>query len=401
MELLKLPNEEFKEDFRNWLIEQYPKNFKTLSGYEILKSYIIFRYGNEVEFERKDFQFFVSFKREIIDDIKMWLETFKLTFEDYKIYLELFIEDINLNFKSSFEKTIDLFDSYLKSEDFIIEKNEINKVEISNIFHRKIIENRLVKYPKKENVVINCVNCEDLLSEEELNRNDRNKRICVKCLEKYKGSKLKKNILNCINCEDLLSEEELKRNGRNKSICSKCIENSKVSKRKEVILNCIHCECLLSEEELNRKHQYKNICINCLDLRKRDYKKNYKLQNPEKSKEQKRRYKKNRMKRDITFKILHRLRTRILLVLHGKKKAESSMNLLGCTAEHLKKHLEEQFKDDMSWENYGIRGWHIDHIKPCASFDLSIIEEQKECFHYTNLQPLWWYENLAKSDKII
>lgn len=55
----------------------------------------------------------------------------------------------------------------------------------------------------------------------------------------------------------------------------------------------------------------------------------------------------------------------------------------------------------MSWENYGIRGWHIDHIKPCASFDLSIIEEQKECFHYTNLQPLWWHENLAKSDKII
>jgi len=70
MELLKLPNEEFKEDFRNWLIEQYPKNFKTLSGYEILKSYIIFRYGNEVEFERKDFQFFVSFKREIIDDCR-------------------------------------------------------------------------------------------------------------------------------------------------------------------------------------------------------------------------------------------------------------------------------------------------------------------------------------------
>ena len=89
------------------------------------------------------------------------------------------------------------------------------------------------------------------------------------------------------------------------------------------------------------------------------------------------------------------------LVSKEKKKAESSMNLLGCTAEHLKKHLEVQFKDDMSWENYGIKGWHIDHIKPCASYDLSIIEEQKECFHYTNLQPLWWFENLAKSDKIL
>jgi hypothetical protein len=318
MELLELPNEEFKENFRNWLIEQYPKYFKNLSGYEILKSFIYFKYGNEIVFERKDFQFFVSFKREIIDEIKVWLESFQLTFEDYKIYFELFIEDLNLNSKTSFEKTMDLFNSFLISEDFIIEKNEINKIEVSNLFLKKIIENRIPNY----------------------------------------------------------------------------------SKKKDVARNCIQCECLLSEEELHRKHQYKNICIKCLDVKKRDYKKNYKILNPEKSKEQKRRYKKNRMKRDITFKILHRLRTRILLVLHGKKKAESSMNLLGCTAEHFKKHLESQFKDDMSWENYGIKGWHIDHIKPCSSFDLSIIEEQKECFHYTNLQPLWWHENLAKSNKI-
>jgi hypothetical protein len=309
MELLELPNDEFKEDFRNWLIEQYPKNFNNLSGYEILKSFVHFRYGNEIIFERKDFQFFVSFKREIIDEIKVWLETFKLTFEDYKIYFEIFIDDLNLNYKSSFEKVFDLFNSYLLSEDFIIEKKEIDKSEISNIFQNKIIENRIQKHSKNKDVILNSIQCEFVLSEEELNRNDK--------------------------------------------------------------------------------------------IKKRDYKKKYKLQNPEKSKEEKRRYKKNRMKRDVTFKILHRLRTRILLVLHGKKKAESSMNLLGCTAEDFKNHLEAQFKDDMSWENYGIKGWHIDHIKPCASFDLSIIEEQKECFHYTNLQPLWWHENLAKSDKII
>lgn len=360
MELLDLPNDEFKEDFRNWLIEQYPKNFKNLSGYEILKSYIHFRYGDKILFERKDFQFFVSFKREIIDEIKIWLETFQLTFEDYKIYFDLFIEDLNLNSKSSFEKTIDLFNSYLKSEDFIIEKKEINKNEISNIFQNKIIENGLSKNSMYKEVVLNCTQC------------------------------------NC-----LLSEEELNRKGSLKNICIDCIEKSKIAKKKEVVLNCIQCSCLLSEEELNRKHQYRNICINCLDIRKRDYKKNYKLLNPEKTKVQKNRYKRNRMKRDPTFKILHRLRTRILLVLNGKKKAESSMNLLGCTADDFKKHIESQFKDDMSWENYGIKGWHIDHIKPCASFDLSIAEEQKKCFHYTNLQPLWWFDNLSKRDKIL
>jgi len=50
----------------------------------------------------------------------------------------------------------------------------------------------------------------------------------------------------------------------------------------------------------------------------------------------------------------------------------------------------------MSWDNYGYRGWHIDHIRPCASFDLTDPEQQRECFHYTNLQPLWWQDNLRK-----
>lgn len=50
---------------------------------------------------------------------------------------------------------------------------------------------------------------------------------------------------------------------------------------------------------------------------------------------------------------------------------------------------------------HGVYGWHIDHIVPCASFDLSKPEEQKKCFHYTNLQALWWRDNIVKGDKII
>lgn len=73
------------------------------------------------------------------------------------------------------------------------------------------------------------------------------------------------------------------------------------------------------------------------------------------------------------------------------------MELLGCPLDVAKNHIEKQFKDGMTWDNHG--EWHIDHIKPCASYDLNIPEEQKKCFHYTNLQPLWANENLSKSDK--
>lgn len=72
------------------------------------------------------------------------------------------------------------------------------------------------------------------------------------------------------------------------------------------------------------------------------------------------------------------------------------MEMLGCSVEDLKTKLEAQFQSGMSWDNYGRTGWHIDHIRPCASFDLSDPMQQAECFHYTNLQPLWALDNMKK-----
>jgi hypothetical protein len=71
-----------------------------------------------------------------------------------------------------------------------------------------------------------------------------------------------------------------------------------------------------------------------------------------------------------------------------------SFGHVGCTAEYLRSHIESKFAEGMSWQNYG--KWHIDHIKPCAAFDLSMESEVKKCFHWTNLQPLWAKENLQK-----
>lgn len=73
--------------------------------------------------------------------------------------------------------------------------------------------------------------------------------------------------------------------------------------------------------------------------------------------------------------------------------------MIGCSIEELKQYLEKQFKEGMTWDNYG--EWHIDHIIPCAAFDLTKEEEQLKCFNYTNLQPLWAEENEKKGDKII
>jgi hypothetical protein len=107
-------------------------------------------------------------------------------------------------------------------------------------------------------------------------------------------------------------------------------------------------------------------------------------------------YKKIRQKIDINFKLAGYLRTRIYQALKNNKKQDSTLKLIGCSIKFLKEYLESKFKPGMSWKNYKLKGWHIDHIIPCSKFDLSKKEEQQKCFHYTNMQPLWCEENWAK-----
>jgi hypothetical protein len=84
----------------------------------------------------------------------------------------------------------------------------------------------------------------------------------------------------------------------------------------------------------------------------------------------------------------------------NKIKSNTFANLLGCTLEFFMSYMESKFQKGMNWENRGVYGWHIDHIVPCSSFDLTKPSEQKKCFHYTNLQPLWAKDNLLKGDKL-
>ena len=95
------------------------------------------------------------------------------------------------------------------------------------------------------------------------------------------------------------------------------------------------------------------------------------------------------------------IRSRIYDTLkHGYKSAKTE-ELIGITIKELKVYIEKQFNSGMTWDNYGFYGWHIDHIIPLSSFDLTKAEEQKKAFHYTNLQPLWAKENMHKGSKIL
>lgn len=92
--------------------------------------------------------------------------------------------------------------------------------------------------------------------------------------------------------------------------------------------------------------------------------------------------------------ILRRLRTRLRDALRGKAAMPRVEELVGTTQEELVQWVEQQFLPGMSWDNRHL--WHIDHIKPCAMFDLARPEQQRACFHYTNLRPLWAQDNRAK-----
>ena len=185
----------------------------------------------------------------------------------------------------------------------------------------------------------------------------------------------------------------------NTKICKKCKEVKDIShysKRNKGSKDGLQFDCKECQNKRNKESYYRNK-ENVLK-RQREYNKN----NKKRINQRVNLYQQQKRQKDISFRIAFNYRIRICNAIKGiAAKSDTTINLLGCSVEEFKIYLESKFSKGMNWDNYGYYGWHIDHIKPCSSFDLSDPVEQQKCFHYSNLQPLWAKDNLIKSNKII
>ena len=182
-------------------------------------------------------------------------------------------------------------------------------------------------------------------------------------------------------------------------------------------MNTKICSCCKNEKEItefikdkSRKDGYRIYCKKCKNIKDKiwgeknkdkvyQYTKNWTDKNREKRREYLKNYDRKKRSENTVFKLKCYVRNRIrsFFKLNDITKGNKTFDIIGCTPLELKSHLENLFTPEMTWENYGKFGWHIDHIIPLESAKTE--EEMFKLCHYTNLQPLWWLENLTKRYK--
>ena len=176
------------------------------------------------------------------------------------------------------------------------------------------------------------------------------------------------------NNKDKIKEYNKKWREDNKEYIKKYYEENKEKIRKQM-------------KQRNKKYYEEN------KEKIRDNVKKYREKNKEKIIESRKEYRKKKRKNDP----IYRMRLNIRCMVRRAIKTKRTEEIIGCSFQELKLHLESQFTDGMSWENYG--QWHIDHIRPLSWFDITNPDEVDIANHYTNLQPLWAEENLSKGNR--
>lgn len=249
---------------------------------------------------------------------------------------------------------------------------------------------------------------------------------CNRCKVARDDSFFTKGTKTLVTCALCRKQRRDYYNGESVGFANKIIKHVEIDG--EPAKACTKCNIVKTLDNYNKavgksSDDLKAVCKKCLKLyaqtedgkkkqairAKRYYDKNaalinqkgkeWRQNNRERSNKRQNEYRKKKYAEDPNFKIRCSLRSRVYSVLMNQRveKTAKTRELIGCTVQEVMDHLESLFTEGMSWENYG--EWHIDHIKPCAKFNLTNVEEQRKCFNYKNLQPLWAEENILKSDK--
>mgnify|MGYP006100626423 CR=1 FL=1 len=230
---------------------------------------------------------------------------------------------------------------------------------------------------------------------------------------------------HCRKCNDILTDENKVK--QKKYLCKPCKnkaenernstpenrqthnakERERYQRKKEEIASSVRehpdkktCTVCNIEKNIDEFHihnalgKYRAACKTCASIARKKYYETHKEQTIKKTNE----YKVNRMKSDEGFKWERQARCLLWNVLKRNYMLTRGVQLVGCEISVLRKHMEDQFEEGMTWDNYGSE-WVVDHVKPCALFDFTKDEDKINGFHYTNLQPLWDPDNRAKGAK--
>jgi len=184
---------------------------------------------------------------------------------------------------------------------------------------------------------------------------------------------------SCVNIADVLrNRAKAEKEGREVRIFRKNV--SKEQKHKEML-------------EASRRYRQNNI------EKKRKSGREWARKNKKKQLE----YFVSKYASNVEFNLTIKIRRRIYMALrngyNGTRKSHKTIDLLGCTYEYFEEYIVSKFTEGMSLDLLMKGKIHLDHIRPCKSFDLSKKEEQLKCFNYKNIQPLWATDNLKKGSK--
>jgi len=186
--------------------------------------------------------------------------------------------------------------------------------------------------------------------------------------------------------------------------CKHCETNKSLiefrQKGKYYETNCRKCESVIrnkwAKDNRARATETARIYRQANKQQHAESVKRYNAAHPDRRRKTHRTYIADRKLNDLNFKLACAIRSRLGTALKDDAKSGSAVKDLGCTIPELKAHLESKFQVGMTWDNWSKDGWHIDHIKPLASFNLEDREQFLEAVNYTNLQPLWATDNIQK-----